>query len=219
MQDWLIKYIVNERIPGFVGTSNVYLAKKYGVKAVGTQAHELFQGIGQGNPKINPAYTNEYVMKYWTDFYGIKNGIVLSDIFQHDIFLMDFNEKYATLFSGVRHDSGDPIEWGEQMIEHYKKLGINPITKTLLFSDSLDFEKATILKKHFTGKCKVAFGIGTYLAGIQDETPLNIVMKMTECNGMPVAKISNNPQKSMCRDKNHIDYLLRALDWRRKYGK
>ena len=219
MQDWLIKYIVNEKIPGFVGTSNVYLAKKYGVKAVGTQAHELFQGIGQGDPRKNPAYTNEYVMKYWTDFYGIKNGIVLSDIFQHDIFLMDFNEKYATLFSGVRHDSGDPIEWGEQMIAHYKKLGIDPITKTLLFSDSLDFEKATILKKHFTGKCKVAFGIGTYLAGIQDETPLNIVMKMTECNGMPVAKLSNNPSKSMCRDKNHIDYLMRALDWRRKYEK
>ena len=156
-------------------------------------------------------------MKVWTDFYGVKNGIILSDIFPTDIFLMDFNEKYATLFNGIRHDSGDPIEWGEQMIDHYMKLGIDPKTKTLLFSDSLDFEKATKLRKHFYGKCKVAFGIGTYLTGIQDETPLNIVMKMVECNGMPVAKLSNNPQKSMCRDNNHIEYLMRTLDWRRKY--
>lgn len=216
MQDWLVKYIVSQKIPGFVGTSNVYLAKKYGVKAVGTQAHELFMAM-MGNPRENPAYCNRTVIEKWTELYGVKNGICLTDTISTEVFLKDFDEKFATLFNGVRHDSGDPLWWGDLMLEHYKKLGIDPRTKTLLFSDSLDFEKATAIKKYFDGKCKIAFGIGTYLAGIQDETPLNIVMKMTECNGFPVCKLSNNDGKIMCRDVEFINYLRRTIDWRLKY--
>lgn len=218
MQDWLINYITTEKIPGFVGTSNVYLAKKYNVTPVGTMAHELLQGIGQSDPQYNPAFSNKRVMEYWTELYGTKNGIMLTDIFSTDVFLLDFNEKFATLFNGLRHDSGDPIEWGEVMIAHYKKLGIDPKTKTLLFSDSLDFEKATKLKKHFEDKTKVAFGIGTFLANDTDVPALNIVMKMTECNGMPVAKLSNNIGKTMCRDQEYVDYLKRTIDWRLRYG-
>lgn len=224
MQDWLIKYIVDQKIPGFVGTSNVYLAKKYEVKSVGTQAHEYFMAY-QGDLKISPAYSNYYAMKDWVDEYQTRNGIALTDTLGTDLFLKDFDLTFANLFSGVRHDSGDPIEWGEKLLAHYKKLNINPQTKTLLFSDSLDFEKATLIKKHFDGKCNIAFGIGTYLAGIQasyDETdvhPLNIVMKMTECNGYPVAKLSNTLSKAMCKNNEYIDYLKRCINWRMQFEK
>lgn len=214
MQDWLIKYIVESKIPGFVGTSNVYLARKYGVKPVGTMAHEFIMAIGQGNHRLNPAYSNEIVMNVWTDEYGTKNGIMLGDTITTDCFLKDFSDKYANLFNGVRHDSGNPIVWGEKMIEHYRKLGIDPLTKTLLFSDSLDFDRATELKKHFQQKAKVAFGIGTFLANDTDVEPLNIVMKLTEVNGSPVAKLSDVQGKGMCRDDRYVDYLKRTIEWR-----
>ena len=215
-QDWLVGYIKKNKIPGFVGTSNVYLAKKYCTKAVGTQAHEYFMGF-QGKFDLNPSYTNWYAMKIWTDEYQTRNGIALTDTLGTDVFLKDFDLTFATLFSGVRHDSGGPIEWGEKVIKHYENFGIDPKTKTLLFSDSLNFEKATDINRYFKDKCHVAFGIGTYLSGIQDETPLNIVMKMTECNGSPVAKISNTTSKGMCRDKDYVDYLKRCIDWRLKH--
>ena len=212
-QNWLVKFLVEREVPGFIGTSNVYLAKKYHTKAVGTQAHEYFMGF-QGKFDLNPSYTNWYAMKIWTDEYQTRNGIALTDTLGTDVFLKDFDLTFATLFSGVRHDSGDPIEWGEKIIKHYENLGIDPKIKTLLFSDSLNFEKATNIYRYFKDKCHVAFGIGTYLAGIQDETPLNIVMKMTECNGSPVAKISNTPSKGMCRDQEYVDYLKRCVNWR-----
>ena len=211
-QDWLVGYLKNNA-PNFVGTSNVYLAKKHSVKAVGTQAHEWFMSF-QSKFELNPAYTNMYGMKVWVEEYQTRNGIALTDTLGTDLFLKDFDLTFATLFSGVRHDSGEPVEWGDKMLKHYESLGIDPKTKTLLFSDSLDFEKAAYLYETFEGKCKVAFGIGTYLAGIQDETPLNIVMKMTECNGAPVAKISNTPTKGMCRDNEYLDYLKRCINWR-----
>ena len=215
MQDWLIKYIVSEKIPGFVGTSNVYLAKKYGVKAVGTMAHEMFQLL-QGHHEYNPAYVNMLVMKAWTKEYQTDNGIALTDCITTDCFLKDFNKTYAALFNGVRHDSGDPIEWGEKMLAHFQKLGIDPKTKTLLFSDSLNFEKATKIKKYFEGRCKIAFGIGTYLSNPLDN-PLNIVHKMVECNGAPVAKISDVQGKGMCRDDEYVEYLKRCIDWRLRH--
>lgn len=220
MQDWLIKYIVDQKIPGFVGTSNVYLAKKYGIKAVGTMAHSMFQ-LMQGHREYNPAYTNMLVMKAWVKEFETDNGIILTDAITTDCFLKDFNKTYATLFSGCRHDSGDPLEWGDKLIAHYEMLGINPKNKTLLFSDSLNFEKATEIRKYFKDRCNVAFGIGTFLSSVQSDTikPLNIVHKMIECNGGPVAKISDCEGKGMCRDANYIDYLKRSIDWRLRYDK
>ncbi len=215
MQDWLINYCVTENIPGFVGTSNVYLAKKYGVKAIGTMAHEMFQ-LMQGHHEYNPAYVNMLVLKAWVKEYQTDNGIALTDCITTDCFLKDFNKTYATLFNGVRHDSGDPIAWGEKMIAHYKKLGIDPATKTLLFSDSLNFERATKLNNYFAEKTKVAFGIGTYLSNPLDDA-LNIVHKMVECNGAPVAKLSDVEGKGMCRDNEYVEYLKRCIDWRLKY--
>ena len=218
MQDWLVKFIVDQKIPGFVGTSNVYLAMKYGIKAVGTQAHEYIMCVGQGTREWNPAYSNKFALESWVKEYGVANGISLTDTISTNVFLLDFNQTYATLFSGVRHDSGDPLEWGEKIIQHYKNLGIDPKTKTLLFSDSLDFERATKIKKHFEGKAKVAFGIGTYLSNPLDD-PLNIVIKVTECNGMPVAKLSDVEGKNMCKNSEYVKYLKRAIDWRLRHEK
>ena len=198
----------------FVGTSNVYLAKKFDIKPVGTMAHEWIMCVGQGNHKHNPAYSNWYALDAWVKEYGILNGTALTDTITTDCFLKDFQLTYSTLFSGVRHDSGDPFKWGDKMIEHYKKLGIDPMTKTLLFSDGLDFEGADKLYKYFKDKSKVAFGIGTYIANDTDAPALNIVMKTTACNGMDVAKISDTPGKGMCKNKDYVHYLQRCIDWR-----
>ena len=201
----------------FVGTSNVYLAKKFDLTPVGTMAHEWIMCVGQGNHKHNPAYSNWYALDAWVKEYGVLNGTALTDAITTDCFLKDFQLTYATLFSGVRHDSGDPIEWGEKMISHYESLGIDPRTKTLLFSDSLDFERADKIYRYFTGRAKVAFGIGTYLSNDTNVPALNIVMKTTACNGQDVAKISDTPGKGMCKNPEYVEYLQRCIDWRMKY--
>ena len=198
----------------FVGTSNVMLAKELGLTPVGTMAHEWIMCVGQGNHKHNPAYSNWYALDAWMKEYGVLNGIALTDTITTDCFLRDFQLTYATLFSGVRHDSGNPLEWGEKMIKHYEKLGIDPKTKTLLFSDSLNFEKATKIEKHFKDRVKVAFGIGTYIANDTDVPSLNIVMKTTSANAQPVAKISDTSGKGMCKSEEYVDYLQRCIDWR-----
>ena len=198
----------------FVGTSNVFLAKKYGITPVGTMAHEWIMCVGQGNHKHNPAYSNWYALDSWVKEYGILNGTALTDAITTDCFLRDFQLTYATLFSGVRHDSGDPFEWGEKMIRHYESLGIDPKTKTLLFSDSLDFERADKIASYFAGRVKIAFGIGTYISNDTDVPALNIVMKTTKCNGMDVAKISDTPGKGMCKNPEYVEYLQRCISWR-----
>lgn len=198
----------------FVGTSNVYLAKKYNLKPIGTMAHEFIMCVGQGNHKHNPAYSNWFMMDSWIKEYGILNGIALTDTITTDCFLKDFQLTFATLFSGVRHDSGDPFEWGEKMINHYLSLGVDPRTKTLLFSDSLNFEKANDLYLRFKNRINIAFGIGTYLSNDTCVKPLNIVMKVTKCNGQDVAKISDTSGKGMCKNPEYVEYLQRCIDWR-----
>lgn len=221
-QEMAVKAIAEVELPAdshFIGTSNVYLAKKFNLKPVGTMAHEWIMCTGQGNHKHNPAYSNWYALDAWVKEYGILNGIALTDTITTDCFLRDFQLTYATLFSGVRHDSGDPYEWGDKMIAHYNSLGINPRTKTLLFSDSLDFERATALYDYFKDKAKVAFGIGTFISNDTDEEALNIVMKTTKCNGMDVAKISDEAGKGMCKNPDYVDYLNRCIDYRMKNDK
>ena len=221
-QEMAVKAIAEVELPAdshFIGTSNVYLAKKFNLKPVGTMAHEWIMCAGQGNHKHNPAYSNWYALDAWVKEYGILNGIALTDTITTDCFLRDFQLTYATLFSGVRHDSGDPYEWGDKMIAHYNSLGINPRTKTLLFSDSLDFERATALYDYFKDKAKVAFGIGTFISNDTDEEALNIVMKTTKCNGMDVAKISDVAGKGMCKNPDYVDYLNRCIDYRMKNDK
>ncbi len=215
-QDLAVRSLKNGKLQNsvFVGTSNVYLAKKYGITPVGTMAHEWIMCVGQGNHKHNPAYSNWYALDAWVKEYGVLNGTALTDAITTKCFLKDFQLTYATLFSGCRHDSGDPYEWGEMLINHYKELGIDPTTKTLLFSDSLDFDRATEIYKYFKGRAKVAFGIGTYIANDTKVPALNIIMKTTVCNGVDVAKISDVEGKGMCKNPEYIHYLKRCIDWR-----
>lgn len=204
----------------FIGTSNVYLAKKYGLTPVGTMAHEFILAE-QGNPKHNPAYSNHYALNAWVKEYGVLNGIALTDTITTDCFLRDFNISLSTLFSGVRHDSGDPILWAEKMIKHYESLNIDPKTKTLLFSDNLDFEKADNIFRKLSKKANIAFGIGTYLSNDTGEMakPLNIVMKPTIVNGLDVCKLSDVDGKCMCKNPEYIDYLKRSIKWRMEHEK
>lgn len=204
----------SDSVSTFVGTSNVYLAKQFGITPVGTMAHEWIMCAGQGDHKHNPAYSNWYALDAWIKEYGVLNGIALTDTITTDCFLKDFRLTYSTLFSGVRHDSGDPVAWGEKMIAHYKSLGIDPKTKTLLFSDSLDFERAMKLALYFKDKAKVAFGIGTYIANDTKVEPLNIVMKTTLCNGQDVAKLSDVEGKGMCKNDDYLDYIRLCINWR-----
>lgn len=215
-QDFAVSELSSRKLgwSNFIGTSNMYLAKKYGVTPVGTMAHEWIMCAGQGNHKHNPAYSNWYALNSWVKEYGVLNGIALTDTITTDCFLKDFQLTYATLFSGVRHDSGDPVEWGKKIIEHYKRLGVDPKTKTLLFSDSLDFETADMLRHTFENETNVAFGIGTYISNDTIADPLNIVMKITKCNSQDVAKISDTEGKGMCKNPDYVDYLKRTIDWR-----
>lgn len=200
-----------------VGTSNVYLAMKYGITPIGTYAHEYVQ-MFQGVPGIQLAYTNKAALEEWFAEYQGDLGTALTDTLGTDLFLRDFNKLQAMCYTGVRHDSGDPIEWGEKIIAHYEKLGIDSTTKTLLFSDGLDFGKAQAIYDHFRDRIKVSFGIGTYLSNDTNVDPLNIVIKLQYVNGHPVAKLSDIPGKTMCQDENYITYLQNAVDYRIKEG-
>ena len=200
-----------------VGTSNVYLAKKYGVTPIGTYAHEYVQ-MYQGIPGVTLAYTNRMAMDEWFEEFQGDNGIALTDTLGTDLFLMDFNKLQASCYSGVRQDSGDPIEWGEKIIAHYNKLGIDPKNKRLLFSDSLTFDKAEEIYQHFKDRTVVSFGIGTFVSNDTKEEPLNIVIKLQYVNGHPVAKLSDSPTKAMCQDDSYTEYLKSAVNYRLKEG-
>lgn len=212
-------YVVGELLKGkhCVGTSNVYLAMKYGCKPIGTYAHEYVQ-MFQGVPGVQLAYTNKMALEEWFDEYQGDLGTALTDTLGTDLFLRDFNKLQALCYTGVRHDSGDPIEWGEKIIAHYESLGIDPKTKTLLFSDSLNFDRAQKIYNHFRDRINVSFGIGTYLSNDTYAEPLNIVIKLQYVNGHPVAKISDTPGKAMCQDGDYLEYLKNAVDYRIKEG-
>ncbi len=198
-----------------IGTSNVYLAMKYNLTPIGTYAHEFVQ-MYQGIDRYPLAYTNHYAMRDWYDEYDGDNGTALTDTITTDLFLLDFNRSMVNNYNGVRHDSGDPYEWGEKIIKHYESYGVDPRTKLLLFSDSLDFDRAQKLYDYFKGRAKVSFGIGTFCSNDTCVDPLNIVIKLQYVNDKPVAKLSDNPEKSMCHDESYLKYLKRSVDFRLK---
>ena len=201
-----------------IGTSNVFLAMKYNVTPIGTYAHEFVQ-MYQGIDSIPLAFTNYYAMKDWYNEYDGDNGTALTDTVTTDLFLLDFNRSMVNNYTGVRHDSGDPYAWGEKIIQHYKKYGVDPKTKLLLFSDSLDFDRAQELYDYFKDRTKVSFGIGTFVSNDTCENALNIVIKLQYVNGRPVAKLSDVPGKAMCRDMDYLEYLKRSVEFRLNRGR
>ena len=214
-QDYVVRELL--KTGKCVGTSNVCLAMKYGCKPIGTYAHEYVQ-MYQGIPGVQLAYTNKMALSEWFDEYQGDLGTALTDTLGTDLFLMDFNKLQAMCYTGVRHDSGDPFVWGDKLIAHYEELGIDPKTKTLLFSDGLDFNKAQEIYDHFKDRINVSFGIGTYLSNDTAVDPLNIVIKLQYVNGHPVAKLSDVPGKTMCQDEDYINYLRNAVEYRLKEG-
>ncbi|WP_028330686.1 nicotinate phosphoribosyltransferase [Brachyspira alvinipulli] len=202
--------ILKKTLPAscLVGTSNVYFAYKYNLLAVGTNAHEYYQ-VGQALDKVRLAESQKFMLQSWVNEYRGDLGIALSDTLGTDKFLKDFDLYFAKLYDGIRHDSGDPIVWGYKVIEHYKKLRISPKTKTLLFSDSLNFEKAYKIYKEFKDETNVTFGIGTFIMNDFEPVakPLNIVMKLQSVNGKPVAKLSDDEGKTICEDEEFLHYL------------
>ena len=199
--------ILRHDFPGqFVGTSNVHLAREYGLRPIGTMAHEWLMAHQQLGPRLIDS--QRAALDCWVREYRGLLGIALTDCITMDAFLADFDLYFAKLFDGLRHDSGDPLAWAEKAIAHYEKLGIDPLSKTLVFSDGLDFPRALALYRRLRGRINVSFGIGTSLTcDIPGVTPTNMVIKMTACNGQPVAKISDAPGKTQCRDPNFVAYL------------
>ena len=199
--------ILRHDFPGrFVGTSNVHLAREYDLRPIGTMAHEWLMAHQQLGPRLIDSQSA--ALDCWVREYRGLLGIALTDCITMDAFLADFDLYFAKLFDGLRHDSGDPLVWAEKAIAHYERLGIDPQGKTLVFSDGLDFARALGLYRQLHGRINVSFGIGTSLTcDIPGVTATNMVLKMTACNGQPVAKISDAPGKTQCRDPNFVAYL------------
>ncbi len=191
--------------PKFVGTSNVRLALEHGLTPLGTMAHEYLQACQAVGPRLRDSQV--FAFNTWAREYRGDLGIALSDVCGMDAFLRDFDLFFCKLFDGVRHDSGDPFEWGEKLIAHYQKMRIDPRSKTMVFSDSLNVPLAVRLFEYFKGRSQTAFGIGTNLTNDIGSEALQIVIKMTRCNGQPVAKISDEPSKAMDYDPSYVAYL------------
>ncbi|MGX9254684.1 nicotinate phosphoribosyltransferase [Pantoea ananatis] len=202
---------LKQDFPWLMGTSNYDLARRLALTPVGTQAHEWFQAFQQISPVL--ANSQRAALQAWLDEYDDKLGIALTDCIAMDAFLRDFGPVFARRYQGLRHDSGGPVEWGEKALAHYQQLGIDPLTKMLVFSDNLNLEKSLALYRHFGQRTNVVFGIGTRLTcDIPGVTPLNIVIKLVQCNGKPVAKLSDSPGKTICQDKAFVKALRKAFD-------
>ncbi len=207
-RDWQqeVLEILMEKVPQyFIGTSSLYFARMLGLKPIGTMAHEWFQAW-QAVTRLADA--QRAALEGWVREFRGRLGIALTDCYAMDAFIRDFSDPYfGKLYDGLRHDSGSPQVWGEKAIAMYLEMGIDPRTKTLVFSDGLTFPKMVELYRAFHGQTRISFGIGTNLTNDVGNTPLDMVIKMVAANGKPVAKISDEPGKSMCEDKSFLSYL------------
>lgn len=209
-QKKVLQRLLNETT-NIVGTSNVALAKEFGITPLGTTAH-LYSQVYQA--LVHPVDSQKKFFYDWYGFWGDKFLIALTDIFPQVKFLKDFTKDLAEKYKGVRHDSGDPKQWCREIIEHYKSFGIDPKTKTAIFSDGLDIPLCIELYNEFHEEINVIFGVGTNLTNDMGlgHKALQIVMKVVEVDGRPVAKLSNNPSKSMCEDEVYSNWLRHAIE-------
>jgi nicotinate phosphoribosyltransferase len=208
-QEEVLQTLKREVPEYFAGTSNVWFAMRNNVTPLGTMAHEYMQACQALGPRLRDSQV--FAFDKWAQEYRGDLGIALSDTYGFDAFLRDFDMYFCKLFDGVRHDSGDPFAWGERMIEHYRKNRVDPRTKTLIFSDNLSFPLAIEIARRFHGRARTSFGIGTNLTNDLGYEPINIVLKMTECNGQPVAKVSDAPGKTISKDPGYLAYLRQVF--------
>lgn len=205
--DWQLQMLqaLKSRLPfNLVGTSNVLFAKELDLKPIGTMAHEWIQAH---QALYRVADSQFMALENWAKEYRGDLGIALSDTINLKAFLHDFDMYFSKLFDGTRQDSGNPYEYANQMIWHYKEMNIDPMTKTIVFSDGLTMKGAIDLWQACSGKIRSSFGIGTHLTNDFERRALQIVLKMITCNGQPVAKLSNSLGKTMCNDHSYLEYL------------
>lgn len=213
VHDLVVKTLKEKGEGTFIGTSNVYLAMKYNTKPIGTHAHEWFMFHAA---KYGYKMANSMGLEHWTEVYRGDLGIALTDTYTTEVFFEQFDKKFAKLFDGVRHDSGDPLEFGDKTIAHYQKLGINPLTKTIIFSDGLNYDKVERITEHCKGRIGLSFGIGTDLTNDVGLKPMNIVLKLTEAkpenaDWTGVVKLSDEPKKHTGTAED-IDLAIRLLN-------
>lgn len=177
VQKLVVEYL-KEHAQYCTGTSNCHLAMKYDMRPMGTHPHEWFMFHGA---QFGYKHANYMALENWVNVYDGDLGTALSDTYTSDSFLSNFSRKQAKLFDGVRCDSGDEYEFIERLIARYKELGIDPTTKTIIFSNALDFEKALKIYQYCQGKIRCSFGIGTNLTNDTGYQPSNIVMKLSRC--------------------------------------
>ncbi|WP_248767441.1 nicotinate phosphoribosyltransferase [Pseudomonas sp. MWU12-2345] len=203
--------IMRRDFPGvFVGTSNAHLAYEFDLPLIGTMAHQwlmVHQQLGRLRESQNAALEN------WVREYRGRLGIALTDCISTDFFLKDFDLYFAKLYDGLRQDSGDPIVWADKVLARYAQLGIDPMTKDLMFSDGLNFEKCLPILRHIRGKARFGFGMGTSLAcDVDGVEPLSIVMKLVRVHGEPVVKFSDDPVKNVCEDPSFLRYAAQVFN-------
>lgn len=205
----IMAFHVAHELDEFVGTSNVLYAMRYGMIPIGTMAHEVFQ-VCQALTRVQDS--QKFALQKWADEYRGNLGIALSDTLGIDKFLRDFDMYFAKLFDGLRHDSGDPKEWFGKVLRHYESFGIDPATKTAVFSDGLTVDRIRDIDGYVDGRMKTSYGIGTNLTNdLGDLKPIQIVIKVVEANGQPVAKLSDSPGKEMCEDEAYVNYLRKVI--------
>lgn len=192
-----------------VGTSNVALARELGLRPYGTMAHEFLQAFQAFAPL--PDFQKR-ALETWMQEYRGDLGIALSDVVGMDAFLRDFDLLFSKAYDGARHDSGDPFAWGEKLIAHYERMNLDPRARIAVFSDGLDIPRCIALARHFHGRIRTLFGIGTNLTNDFAFAPLQIVLKMVRCNGRPVVKLSDSPGKTMSDDPVYLAYLRQVFD-------
>ncbi|MEY4564350.1 MAG: hypothetical protein RLZZ618_3627 [Pseudomonadota bacterium] len=208
-QDEVVRTLRDEVPQYFKGTSNVRLAKELDLVPIGTMAHEYLQSYQAFDVRLRDF--QKAALEDWVQEYRGDLGTALTDVVGMDAFLADFDLYFAKLFDGLRHDSGDPMEWAEKALAHYAKLRIDAHSKRLVFSDGLDFPTAFNLYERLADRTQLGFGIGTHLSNDVGLKPLNIVMKLTRCNGQPVAKLSDTPGKTLCKDETFLAYLRQVF--------
>lgn len=181
----------------FIGTSNVHMAMLYHTKPIGTHAHEWFMFHAA---RYGFKMANTLGLEHWVQIYRGDLGIALSDTYTTDLFFKQFDKMFSKLFDGVRHDSGDPLVFADKVIAHYQRMGIDPKSKTIIFSDALNYEKVERIANYCSNKIGISFGIGTNLTNDAGPEPMNMVIKMTEAqpqdeDWIEVIKLSDEQAK------------------------
>ena len=187
----------------FIGTSNVHLAMLHQTKPIGTHAHEWFMYHAA---HYGFKMANALGLENWVKIYRGDLGIALSDTYTTEVFFRQFDKMFSKLFDGVRHDSGDPLLFAQKVIKHYQQMGIDPLSKTIIFSDGLNYEKVARIAEYCRGKIGMSFGVGTSLTNDAGPEAMNIVIKMVEARPdndqwLPVVKLSDEPGKHTGTEK------------------